>query len=118
MGLLDTDEYEWVVDFLRVARDWKVPPLTVLAGRPPVWRHEDTLLGVALTGYERVCLDSNGEPRRRTENEDFADAYEVDGTVTNYVEQAVGKWRDEQDVVEPGVRPNLVFQPTIRPDER
>lgn len=115
MAALDSDEDGWVVEALRAAKAWGIPPTTILAGRPKQWNDEDMLLAIALQRYESQRVAPSGYPWRMA---GVDDAWEVEDTRTDYALKALHDWRDENKDIGPGVEPVLRYHPTIRPDER
>ena len=98
-----------MVEALEVAKEWGRTPLQVLAGRPGVWRTDDTSLAVALSRYKATRVDSLGFPRRRTEEGDPEGHFEVDLSF-NAAKQALDLWEksDEAKNLAPGYSPRVV----------
>lgn len=101
-----------------MARKWGRPPLTVLSGRPDVWRVDDTRLALALERFEKGCVDAMGFPTRLSEDPAYEDAWDVDADAVNFAARVLEQWRKDNPEPVPGVTPRVVFHPTIRPEER
>lgn len=112
---LDSEDGEWLLPYLRVARAYGKPPLTVIAGRPEVWRHEeDTALAVALDIYEQTRLDHLGLPKRKTEEGDDEGYWEVEEKF-NAAQQAQDIYKAENKDPEAGV---VFFLKDTRDDDQ
>lgn len=115
MDLLDNNEHASVVAALQVAKEWGVPPLTVLAGRPNHWRLDDTLLARALSDYEATRVNEHGFPKRLSEDRRNAKRFTVDDRTVDYAVKAMDEWQARQEKskrqLPPGVRPRIRFNP-------
>ena len=113
--VLDTAENTGVVEALRVAKAWGVPPLTVMAGRPNKWRPEDTLLARALIEYEATCVNELGFPKRVSEDRTNAKKFKVEDRKVDYALRAWDEYQAAQQKTKrklpPGVRPTVVYKP-------
>lgn len=83
-----------------------------------VWREEDSLLGAALREYEATRLDEQGRPVRLSENPEHADSWDVDSETINFPQAKIDVWRKANPEPPPGTALRIVFQPTIRPEDR
>lgn len=118
MAWLDSDDGAWAASLLRVAQQWGKPPLTMLAGRPDQWRHDDTLLAAAYSEYQLTRLDGQGRPQRLSEDPDQGDAWDVDAETINWPMARIEEWRKANPEPPAGTVPKVVYHPTIRPDQR
>lgn len=99
---------------LRVAKAWGVPPLSVIAGRPNVWRPEDTLLAAALIEYEATRVNELGFDKRVSEDRANAKRFQVEDRKVDYALKAWDQWQQRQQqtkrTLPPGVRATVVYK--------
>lgn len=80
------------VELLGVAKEWGVPPLTALGGRPPVWRQDDTLLAAAHSRYMSERVGPSGYPKRVATDPEVAGQWNVDDETEDYAQTALNEW--------------------------
>lgn len=102
-----------MIRFLRVARDYSRPPVTVLTGRPERWRTEDSLLAAAYDKYLQERVGPSGYPLRLATLED---PWELDDDLVDQVQALHEEWSAEKHP--PGSVPRVSYHPTIRPEDR
>ena len=107
-----------MVEVLQAARAWQIPPLTMLAGRPNYWRHEDTQFARALEIYESTRVNEYGFPKRRAENRLESRNFRVEARTVDYAVKTMDEWQARQEQgkkkLPAGVRPRLVYDPGRR----
>ena len=90
--------------------------MTVLAGRPEVWRVEDSLLAAAFARYKASRVGPSGYPWRKVS--EATDNWNVDVRV-DHAQAALDKWEKEnRDRVEPGSVPTVFWHEIITPAMR
>lgn len=98
---------------------WRKPPLTVVAGRPEVWRADDSLLAAAYLRYRAERVGPSGIPLRLAGDAGEADSWVVDEDTIDYAQTALNQWQAERDSKsQDAVLPRVRFHRTIKPWER
>ena len=104
------------METLKAAREWRLPPTTLICGRPEKWVAEDRLLVLALHDYETTRLDHLKLPKRATEEGDNEGWWEVEEH-TNAAQQALDQYQKDRESRELGVVTRLVDSRMVGPAE-
>ena len=90
--------------------------MTVLAGRPSVWRQDDSLLAAAHARYLAERVGPSGYPLRLAADVGKRFGWDVDVSTVDYAQTALDGWardRSEKDVE--AVVPKVTYQEIRRP---
>nr|DAP09037.1 MAG TPA: hypothetical protein [Caudoviricetes sp.] len=89
----------------------------MLAGRPPVWRQDDSLLAAAHARYLAERVGPSGYPLRLAADVGKRFGWDVDASTVDYAQTVLDGWardRSEKDV--DAVVPKVTYQEIKRPN--